>query len=499
MALSRRFTLRYFTCLLLVLGLTAVFNTGSRCQEAARLAPDVRLQVRELLEQALKDFELVENARVKFQGLAQCAALYARLGDTDMSRKLFEQAREQVRQRSGGITHNDAVFFMRYYTQAGSVEEIKSLIDNPPPIQRGSTLSKEQAHDWLVRDAAIGLAKAGKDDAALELAKKVTQRKPEEMRDEVLQAKAIRLAEARDWKAVADTVAEISSPDVKIQTLAGRTIGNTSFDLSLPNNPGIAVIQDQQGNRPGALLSLQQALDLAREIKGPREAAAWANVLVVQARFGQIGEAQESLNHVPSSAPIYAQAVAAIAKAQAEAGQAKPAFDTIDKVQDNRGKIVGLAHVLIGLAHSGNTKAAQEAADKAVNIAKSMPQGRVIVAIDLIRAQAVAKDFEGAFRTAAAIPTGNDGFIYPAIAYWQGVYGDVPAALKTVADHARGGRGEDSSWVGNLEGIAEFQAQHGQAKEALAWVRQQAAPEVRAYGLVGVAKGMIEPAAAGAK
>ncbi len=474
-----------------VLGLGPIlfYCTATLCQEAPKPV-DVKPQVRDLLREANKDLDLVEDSHTRFRGLAQCAVLQAKSGDAEASKRSFQSARDMLKTFGEEAESIFARQLVPDYAKAKNVAEMKKRIETLPPPGPGYRGDESMAKGIVIRDCVLELAKAGNDKDALELAKTVTYYKPEKVRDEVLLEIALRHAEARDWKAVQNTVASISSADAKIKALAGITnAGVQNIAPGLPQSPGIALIQDKQGDRAAAQHTLDQALDLAKELKGNDNVQAWAAILCTQARFGDIVGAQKSLSMIPTTSPFYAVSLTAIAKAQAAAGQEKATLATIDKIALLPRKLEGMAHVVVGLAESGNMQGARAVADKAIELAKAAPgqQARRSLAT-LTRGQAIAKDFEGAFKTAAAISE-LDGSVYPSIAYWQGVHGDMKGALKTLEEHRDA---QESAWVGNLEQIAYYQAQHGQAKEALAWVRQQSAPEVRAYGLMGVAKGLLE-------
>jgi lipopolysaccharide biosynthesis regulator YciM len=108
----------------------------------------------------------------------------------------------------------------------------------------------------------------------------------------------------------------------------------------------------------------------------------------------------------------------------------------------------------------------------------------------LAQARATAKDIEGALETVSKLTSGLDDAVltYSNIAMVQVRGSDIKGALNTLEEHIP----KDGYWHNrSLAAIASAQAERGQDKEALAWVRKLTDSDTQADCLLGVANGLL--------
>ena len=189
-------------------------------------------------------------------------------------------------------------------------------------------------------------------------------------------------------------------------------------------------------------------------------------------------------------------AQAAIAQAQAAAGQSKAALQTVEALPDKNARVHALSHVALGQIQAGDRKGARETLERALDFAKNLPEQTRQVHLrnhlhNLATLQARAGDFQGAVATARLIRP-DAGLTFANIADVQAEAGDVKGAVETLQALRKG-----EWWRGNiLRGIARRLAKGGKEKEAVAWARALPTSFEKGHALLGAAEGLIEPATA---
>jgi tetratricopeptide (TPR) repeat protein len=501
-----------------------------------------RAQVRELLQeavQALLDPTTGTNNTLQARGVAQCARLQARAGDSESSRRTLRHAKALIeamvqlratRGRGPGPEYFDDLWRMlaSSYAEAGEIEELRTLLDALPDHVRdlGDIVSSSRA--IVIRESALALAKIGKLNEALELLKGIKagakeMYTPEDVRNEVLSENALHHARAGNLNEARQAVDRIPDAAYKVRALAGTIWTSNLADvvwsgrpsllmsLDLPDEPGIALLQNEAGDAAGARETLKQASEVARTIDDSgKQAYGRAVIACAQARVGDLDGALATLDQISTGSKSCVYALVAIAKAQAAAGHAVAAREAIDKLkttpQQSRifpPQAYGLAQLAIGQAQAGDLRAARASAEQALQQLLVLPQPQRNSCLHMLALfQARAKDFEGALATASRIqgaPVLFDarrvGTAYINLAYEEAKAGAGTRAL----DIVKGLRPGSDQLPRALQATARGRTERGEEKEALAWARQLATPDARGFALLGVAEALLQrPKAAGA-
>jgi hypothetical protein len=474
---------------------------------------DIRPRVRELLQEALDAWLSAKPGFQRTRALIRCAVLQARAGDSDSARKTFGQAKETIQALPQQSQPQEWHSLAMGYAQAGEIEDLRAVIAALPDPARGFGGTPEDFRNMVLSQSATMLAKAGRSKEALELAKEITGDRYSAPEATLLRFVALYHARSGDLKEARRTLDQIANAGEKIEALAGMFYGGVR-SLYLPRDPGIASIQDEAGDHGGARESLKVALEIADGIKEPPlQARGRALIACAQAQVGDLAGAGKTLEQVPAGSdlggprerPWSALARVALARAQAAAGHGKEAVAAVDKLSTMSLRVSGLTLVVIGLAESGDQKAARDTAESALELIDNLPEQQQQQAWSFLsEARAVAKDIPGALATAARMRNNNPGPArdtmanpaYVSIAYQQAKSGDVKGAMGTLEEHLKGWNHQQALQRA-LQSIGYAQAERGEVKEALTWAKELTAPEAKGYALLGVAEGMLEKAKIG--
>ena len=359
-------------------------------------------------------------------------------------------------------------------------------LQNLPPPDVANKFSADRARGAVGYATAKALAKIGRMEDALDLIPIIPYPKPEEIRNTILRETALYRARAGDWKGAENGLAAIKDPATKVRTLAGVVISAYHPELSLPTQPGLAILQAASGDRPAALHSMERAQAAAKEIKDPQQAGrAGVEIVCALAHLGELKAALAALVQLPAKAETRSLAVAAVVLAQAAHGEEKLAWENVTSLESPAKRLEATGYLIAGLGQAGKLEAAKEAAAKSLAQLAQLPQAeRRNPAYYLAMGFAHAHLYEDALHAAQNWPD----IIFGQLVYRMAKDGEYEKALNTIDDNLQVNR----PWERSFETIAYLQAKNGGEQAALAWVRKYPAPEARAYGLFGVARGMLE-------
>lgn len=294
-------------------------------------------------------------------------------------------------------------------------------------------------------------------------------------RSEALQAIAAAQAAAGEVQAALQTAAAIRDPVRKEDALRG-----------------IAMTQARLKDIPGALRTADSIQDARRKV------SALNDIGTVQARRGDIQASLQTAATIPkdhSRGTILRE----IAAAQARAGEVKRALETASEIREDFVKAEALREIAAIQVTAGDIQGAFRTVAMIQSVANIGKTGTARALREMAAAQAQKGDVAGALRTAASISQDDEHmqrWAFRDIAVAQAVSGDIQGGLKTVAmiqdaefEHLL--RGSAARWV-----IAA-QARRGAVRDAIKWAENQAPPALKAFGLLGVAEGMMERQGAG--
>jgi tetratricopeptide (TPR) repeat protein len=473
------------------LAIAAVSSAAGSAAESGQ-GEDIRPRVRALVQKALKSFgDETGTDLAGSRAVVRCAVLLAQLGDAEAARQTLRQVRDRIQVPAGEQTpmgrDQEWLDLATGYAEIGDAEELRAVLAAlPAPSGMNFGGSRETFHAVVLVGCARALAKAGKGKDALELAGGVrAPYTPERVRLTVLQEIALASARTGDFKEARRALEAIPEPEAKIRTLVGL-VSPSSFELL--SEPGIAILQDEAGDHDGARQSMKQALEIAQGIKDTEmQARGRATIVCAQAGVRDLTGALQTLEQVPAKSRDYRSAVAAVARAQAAAGQGKAALEAVAKLEAPEPRAYALSQVIMGQAQAGDLKGARATGEKALELILTLPQRQRGSPVHILaNARAMAKDFKGALETASQRPVAAQT-TYSVIAYWQAREGDMEGAERTLKAQSRKG-----SLSRELQMLGRVQAAQGREKEALAWAELRGTTADYGYALLGIAEGLVE-------
>jgi tetratricopeptide (TPR) repeat protein len=473
------------------------------------------------------------NDTLQVWGVTACALLQARVGDSELARQTFRQAEDLIRamlqRRATRAQGPGPDYYGDLWRQlasscaeAGEVEELNAILQTLPEREQNLGDFLRSFRSLVLRECALGLVKAGKITEALKLCKEIkagprAMTTPEAVKNEVLGAIALHHLRMGNLLEVRQTLDSIPDPAYKVRTLAG-TIWTTGFsgvvwwgrpdryvNFDLPDEPGIALLQNEAGDRDGARQSLTEALQFAQQIPdADKQAYARAVITCAQARIGDLANALKTLERIPADSKHYVYALVAAAKARAAAGQGQLALEAVEKLgtSSRTGNILpprayGLAQIAIGQAQASDLAAAHASGEQALKLILPLPdtvqRNTALHILATLRAR--ARDFKGAIETLSQIPFSavlrfdavRMGTAYVNVSYEEAKAGAGTGALDIVKAFPRPG----DQLPRALRAAARGQTERGEEKEALVWARQLTEPGARGFALLGVAEGLL--------
>jgi RNA polymerase sigma factor (sigma-70 family) len=449
-----------------------------------------RARSQEILRDALREFNAAEDEppALRHRVLADMAVLQARLGDRPAAKKLFAQAREIV--AALPTEHNRQEGEWRLLAtaeaKAGEVDEALAMVRR---VARDN-----KARDYAFQEVATELAKARRDKDALRVSGLVEDAEIKGwLPTMLLEQVALAHAKAGDFPKALDVVERMKEPASQVLALAGVVYLNL-WHVPYPNEPGMALLQAEAGDKAGARKTLRRAAEIAATVTDePKKDRALAGLACAQARLGDIAAARKTAEGIRGET-VRAIALATLARALAGAGQAKEALAVADKQEGGLAKMFVLLHVGAGQAKAGDRQGARDTFGRAhLLVGQLDDQERTGQAYNLAWAQAEAGDHKGAEDTATALLPQEDLILNVNIAVARAEAGDFAGALKTMERHKESDWWKGNAWwKGNtLRAIAKMQTGRGQEKAALEWVTRLDSPLARANGLLGVAEGLV--------
>jgi hypothetical protein len=348
--------------------------------------------------------------------------LAAGLGDRPAAKKLFARARELVAAQSEESQPGEWRVLATAEAKAGEVEETLATTRRIP--------EGNQFRDITFQEVASELAKARREKDALRVGALIENDKTKEwLLPTLVQQVALAHAKAGDVAGALRVAERIKDPTSRVAALAGVVYFNL-WNLAYPNEPGIALLQAEAGDKAGAQKTLRQAADVAAIVTGDlKRAQALTDLACAQARLGDVAAARKTAEDIDHKEGKLI-ALATIARVLAGAGQVKEAMAVVDRRPDTGGRMFVLMHVGAGQVKAGDRKGARETFRQAHLLVGQMDdQERNGMAHSLAGAQAEAGDYEGAVATTKAfLPEGNLADVN--IAYSRAEAGDFAEALK---------------------------------------------------------------------
>jgi hypothetical protein len=466
----------------------SVFAPTPQCKAAPAQEKDIRPEVRELIREALEVLANAKGGAATTERLAECALLQARMGDLKAARETLHKAKEIQLTGNQSRVAERMRQFAKICAATGETEELQEVLKALPDPGRNYRGTFEDFRATVMQECALELAKAGKGNDALDLIKDLKgELKPEAAKAWVLREIALYHARAGDLKEARKNLDLLPGAAHKVQTMAGSLYAGYQT-LDLPSEPGIATIQEKSGDRDGARQTLKQAVELAREIDdADQKARLLAAIACGQAHLGDVADAQKTLEQIPKDSKSTLNALVAMARAQAAAGHGQAAQEIVEKLNSPNDKIYAYCEMADGHGSAGDAKAARAAGAQALELALTFAEPAQQRALhDVAFARASAKDYEGALETASKMT--SPGFAYDNLAVFQARNGDVKGALRTLQDHKQ----QIAHYNGTLAGVASIQAEQGEEKEALSWVRKLTDSDSQCECLIGVAKGLLK-------
>jgi RNA polymerase sigma factor (sigma-70 family) len=458
---------------------TAAKVAAPQKEDAAKKA---RARSQELLRDALKEFNDAGDVpgAMRHRVLADMATLYARLGDRPAAMKLFEQAREIVAAippESGQSGEWRVVATAA--AKAGEMDEAVAMARQIP--------DGEPIRDVTFQEVATELANLRREKDALRVGKLIEKAETKEwVLSMLLEKVALAHAKAGDIPHALRVVERMEKPASKALALAGMAYFNL-WDVEYPNEPGIALLQAEAGDKAGARKTLARAAELAAAApESVGRQSALTAVACAQARLGDFAAARktaEGIRHAQGNLI----ALATISRNLARVGQSKDALAAVERATNAADKAFLLIHVGAGQAKAGDRKAARGTLRKAYALIEGGDDKVRNHAHSLVSALAAAGAYKEAQDAAAAFLS-EGSLANVNIAYTRAEAGDYAGAIEMAQ-----GLQDSVWWRGNLlRGIGKLQAQRGREKAALEWIGRLEAFMDRANGLLGVAEGLVE-------
>jgi RNA polymerase sigma factor (sigma-70 family) len=455
-------------------------KTAAPQEDAAKKA---RARSKEILRDALKELNNVmdDGRGLRHRVLADMAALQAQLGDRTASRKLFEEARDLVaalteeNQRDG-----EWRMLATAEAKAGEADEAIATARRIPGGQK--------MRAYTLQEVGTELAKARREKDALRVAALVEDAEIKGwLPGMLLEHVALAHAKAGDFAQAMRVVERMKEPSCQVSALAGVVYLNL-WNTAYPNEPGVALLRAEAGDKAGARKTLRRAADLAGTVSEEQaKHRALTAVACAQARLGDIAAARKTLEAIGGE-NCQAIAQATIGRALVGAGQVKEALALADRQPTKLMRMFVLMHVGAGQTKAGDRKSARETLRRVHLLLGQMDaQERGGQPHNLASAQAEAGDYQGAIETAEAF-LAEGSLAKVNVAFTRAEAGDFAGALEMA-----GQMPESDWWKGNLlRGIGKLQAQRGREKAALEWIVRLNSPLERANALLGVAEGLVE-------
>jgi beta-lactamase regulating signal transducer with metallopeptidase domain/tetratricopeptide (TPR) repeat protein len=375
------------------------------------------------------------------------------------------------------------------YARIGDRDRVIALAEKVPD-DTGTPWAGKNLRATILQEGATEMARAGAAKDALDLAERSAKEDKgyDWVRGQVQEELAAALARGGKVDEALKVVERIESPASRVVALTGRFFLNYSFS-EFPNQPGVALLQDEAGDKEGARKTLGRAAEIAAAVeeKDKGRDHALTALAMAQARLGDVDAAVKTGEKV-KDARYARHLTAAVVRALAAAGKVKEARALADKVEDRAARVHALYHLGAGQARGGDLTGARSTFADAAELLKELnEEDRRGHAHNLATARAIAGDFDGALKTAEDF-LDSHSIVFAGIAYEQAKAGDYRGALKTAAKYREG-----DWWQGNtLRAIAMAQSEAGDDKGALEWIGKLSTPHGRANALIGVAEGLAK-------
>jgi RNA polymerase sigma factor (sigma-70 family) len=440
-----------------------------------------------LLREALENLD-DKQGELTHRTLADIAVLQARLGEREEARKTFAQARQLADERQGDSKYWEWRVLATAYASAGEADEALALVEaspvNGPPNGQGKD---NEFRDMVLQECAEALARAGHGKEALRLVERLENKSNRPWNHAMVVTKlALTQAKQGRFDTALQTVASLPDAGDKVMALTGVIYTNMTY-ADYPNEPGVALLQAKAGNRAGAHKTLQRAVALLRDVKDAAQQDRARTALVCAlVLLGDLAPAVRTAKEIQKDAYLYI-AQAAVAQAQAAAGQNEAAIRRVEVLADKEAQVHGLYHVALGQVQAGDQQGARDTLAKAFDLGKTLPDdaGRLQFH-NLASVQARAGDFQGALDTVRNfLPAGSVAFAN--IVHEQAKAGDLKGATETAGTFKEG-----DWWQGNaLRDIARELTENGKDKEAVAWAKELPTAFARSHALLGAAEGLL--------
>jgi tetratricopeptide (TPR) repeat protein len=462
----------------------AMAGTGSPAQGAGpgransrpkSPSPESRKLALELLQEAVDTLEGLPNDDSNRTALADIAVVQARLRQRDASRATFQRARQLVDDLRPPIRSQEWRELARAYARAGDLEAALGVV---------KAITDDEARNRVRGVVAETLARAGRGKEALQVAESAEGKESAPaLADHVRTELALALARAGKFAEARAAVALVKDKASRVLILTGVLYSPPTF-TALPD-PGLALLRAKAGSRREANRALQEAARLVASLTDPaQKQRALAAVVCARARLGELPEALELLKGITDESWRNI-AVGALAEALAAAGKAEEAKALVNRMPGGAGTVHGLHRLAVGQAEAGDRDGAAGTFQKAIALAKSLPEAeRPSHFHNIASAQARAGDFKGAKQTAQEfIP--QSSITWSNLAEYEAKAGKMSAAIETAE------RCPSAWWKGRtFRRIAQRKVEMGQQREALAWARKLSSPELKANALLGLAEGL---------
>jgi RNA polymerase sigma factor (sigma-70 family) len=446
----------------------------------------------EFLNDALKEFEAAadEPGGQRHRLLADMAALQAQLGDGDVARKLFAQARDMVADMHESLQAREWQYVALAAARAGELDEAIATAQRIPKDKKD--------RDSAFQQMATALARKRLEKEALRVAALVED---EEMKSglgaRLLEELGLAYADAGNIPEALRVVERMKDPSSQVTVLLGRFNFNLNYDYPVDKAAqGLALLQARAGDKALASKTLQRAADLIASLPEDapaRRALALTKLACAQARLGEFDTARTTAKKIQNETGK-AMALATLVRQLAKAGLTREALAEIDPLPVGTTRIHALTHLGAGQAEAGDQKAARATFQQAHLLIEKLPgeEEQMSQGITLATVRAEAGDYQGAIQTAE---TWNPEYTlgYANIAYAHAKAGDFKGALEVAERIKNRQPREGPDWwkLRILRGTAELQAKRGDSKAAQEWIGRLDSHLTRAWGLMGLAEGMV--------
>jgi RNA polymerase sigma factor (sigma-70 family) len=457
--------------------------TAAKAPPSGDAAKKARARSQEILRDALKAFNAAadEPATMRHRLLADMAALQGRLGDRPAARKLFAQARELLAALPAEYDRDGQLRVLA--TAEARAGDVDAALTTTRRLPEG-----EKLRDITLQEVATELAKDRREKDALRVGALIGDAPTRAwVLSMLLEQVALAHAKAGDFAQALGVVERMKEPASQVNALCGVVYGNLWY-VDYPNEPGVALLLAEAGDKGGARKALRQAAALAATVtdKDQKERTL-AALACAQARFGELAAARKTAEGIVHK-DWKLIALATVARNLARAGQAKEALAVADQQPTDLAKMFVLLHVGGGQIKAGDRKGAREAfrqAELLLGQLENQDRGSGYQH-SVASAWAEVGDYTKAVDSSGALlPEANGPYV--SSVYIRAQSGDFAGALKmTELLNA------SDVWKGDLlRWIAKLQAERGREKAALEWAGRLDAPLDRAYALLGVAEGLV--------